>query len=158
MSSPSSADVGSGHSRKPRSLWRLLAAVAVVAVAVVGAIVGVAFFSNDSPTAPEPGRVVSAYLQALQAEDIPAAYALLSSKQRESQDPGMFREVVGNALTSSGGITEFEIGDVAVTGNTAVISYTVTTKLGEESWEADLVIEDDSWLIQNLHQISLNYE
>ena len=114
------------------------------------ALVALAFVSCSKNT---PEAVVEQYVSALQAGQYEEAIDLFYFKKDLSDDQkqqyvSMMREKWGKELDKKGGITGFEITNVATTsdGNSAVVSYVM--KYGDgttKSETAKLLKIDDKW-------------
>jgi hypothetical protein len=99
-------------------------------------------------------RTLSAYLTALESEDVAAAEALLCDDLKEELTPAALTKELAAAREAQGPLRSFKIGDVMVKRNfgsdpstTAEATYTLYFKDSSERHEALLVKADGQWKV-----------
>lgn len=128
-----------------QKLWFKIAAV------FVAVIVGIVIFTLLATNAAV--KVSNQFLDAMQATNASAAYALFSSEAKESVDSDEFEaavEQVGPILNTQEKITGREISSSTENGSSAKITYEIK---GTDDLDyvvvIELVKEDGDWKVQN---------
>jgi hypothetical protein len=142
--------------RDKKVLSKKRRAAAVVAVLVMIATV-VFYFGRAKPektTGPvgglSPASTFAAFVDAFNARDVDATYALFSSQVRAQHPKVEVEGYLEAARTFGAKVTKWEVLEENMTDNSAVLKIQIQgTFLGERDWENDLipfVWEDGKWL------------
>jgi len=145
--------------RSRRTLWIVLGifgGLIVLSCAICGIlfVAGVGFFAK---TVAAPALVVNQYYSAVQKQDYNTAYSYIDQNLTASNNEPLTQQVYTVAAqlldTTKGKVSNFSVGNVSVTNNTASVTVSVTR--GSTAYDVHLQLQqvNGSWKITSYDNI-----
>jgi hypothetical protein len=147
------ADDGSPENSQRRKRTVIVAGLVVIAVGVVLIAVNSLGSSNSaSKNSAAPTDATTAFLAALQKDDLPAAFEELCAPFRSGTPEGVLKPGAVDPLAEAGGLKSFTVDEATITDedgtSTAVTTYELVVGDDQKrAGRAELVLEDGEWKV-----------